>query len=104
MIFQVLKNLIIATDQVVNVVLAGHPGETISSRLGRSIGRERYFWVAPFRYAVDLLFFFDKGPNGEGHCQWSVVEEKEDFFKAYPYELWSWQINKVEIKWSSSEN
>lgn len=91
MIFQALKNLVISLDQVANVLLLGHPAETISSRLGRSIGRERYFWVAPLRHFVDLLFFFDKGPNGESHCKWSVVDEKTDFYKAYPYELWSWQ-------------
>lgn len=84
-------NYFLAIDQLINTLLMGHPDETISSRLGRTIGKERYFWVGWFRRFVDTLFFFDKGPNGEGHCQASVMPLEQQNFRTFTdYELWSW--------------
>ena len=91
---QVLRfvvNYLLAIDQLANTLLLGHPDETISSRLGRTVGKERYFWVKPFRVFVDMLFFFDKGPNGERHCQASVMPlEQQNFRTMNDYEIWSW--------------
>ena len=84
-------NYLLAIDQLVNTIMMGHPDETISSRLGRTVDKERYFWVRPFRRFVDILFFFDKGPNGEGHCEASVMPLEQQNFRTFTdYELWSW--------------
>ena len=49
-----------AIDLRGNAALSGDPQETISSRLGRAKGQERYFWVKLLRIFVDdFLFFFD---------------------------------------------
>ena len=89
---QLIYNLLIAIDQLVNTLLLGHPDETISSRLGRSMGKERYIWVKGFRIFVDTLFFFDtKGKKR--HCQKSVMRlEQKNFRKFSDYEIWSWSI------------
>jgi hypothetical protein len=85
-----LVNLFLAVDQVANTVLLGHPDETISSRLGRAIGQERYIWVKPLRILVDTLFFFDKD-----HCKNSVMPlEQQNFREMVDYELWSWCKNR----------
>ena len=83
-------NLFLAVDQCLNTLLLGHPDETISSRLGRSIGRERYFWVSYFRRFVDTLFWFDT--DGERkHCEKSVMPlEQENFRLMIDYEIWNW--------------
>lgn len=85
-------NYFLAVDQLVNTMLMGHPDETISSRLGRAhVDGYRYKWVKYFRMLVDTLFFFDKGPSGEGHCEASIMPlEQENFRKFVDYELWSW--------------
>lgn len=85
-------NYLLAIDQLANTLLMGHPDETISSRLGRA-HRDgyRYRWVKWFRATVDAMFFFDKGPNGEGHCENSIMPlEQQNFRTRTDYELWSW--------------
>ncbi len=88
---QFLYNLFIAIDQLLNTILLGHPDETLSSRLGRTIGKERYFWVKWLRVGVDTLFWWDK--DGEkGHCKKSVMPlEQRNFRKVIDYEIWSWK-------------
>jgi len=90
-VFRLIVNYLLAVDQMANTLLLGHPDETISSRLGRSADNHRYFWVDWLRKLVNVMFFFDKGPNGEGHCEKSVMPlEQENFRKFTDYELWSW--------------
>jgi hypothetical protein len=58
-------NILIAFDQLANVILGGDPDETISSRLGKahdSIGT----WA---RGVVDRIF-------GKGHCARSVEPDE----------------------------
>ena len=90
MILQLLFNIFLALDQLLNTLLLGHPDETLSSRLGRTIGKERYFWVKYLRLAVDTLFFFDK--DGEiGHCEKSIMPlEQQNFREVVDYEIWTW--------------
>ena len=87
---QFIFNYLIAIDQLANTLLLGHPDETISSRLGRSKGKERYFWVKWFRIFVDTLFFFDT--DGEKkHCEKSIMPlEQQNFRELIDYEIWSW--------------
>lgn len=88
-IFRIVVNTFIAVDQLANTILLGHPDETISSRLGRTIGKERYFWVKPLRILVDTLFWFDALP-GKGHCESSILPLEQTTFRTFDYELWSW--------------
>jgi hypothetical protein len=85
-------NYLLAIDQLWNTILMGHPDETISSRLGRAhVEGYRYKWVYWLRVAVDTLFWFDKGPNGEGHCEASIMPLEQENFRTFTdYELWSW--------------
>jgi len=90
-----LYNLFLGLDQLLNTISGGHPDETLSSRLGRTIGKERYFWVAPARVIVDTLFFFDKDYKVDGrilsHCEKSIMPlEQQNFREVADYELWSW--------------
>lgn len=93
---QFFKNYAIAIDQLVNTLLLGHPDETISSRLGRSMDKERYFWVKWLRLSVDSLFFFDykicqDTGRKKGHCEISVMPlEQENFRTMVDYEIWNW--------------
>lgn len=41
MIKKYLVNLAISIDQLANTILAGHPDETISSRMGKAIAKNR---------------------------------------------------------------
>lgn len=97
-ILRYLVNYFLAVDQLCNTLLFGHPDETISSRLGRSKGRERYFFIAPLRKLVDFLFFFDKTLDGENiihHCEKSIMPlEQENFRTMTDYEIWSWNKQK----------
>lgn len=87
--FKYAKNKALAIDQWVNSELLGHPDETISSRLGRSIGRERYWWVKLLRLFVDYvsaaLF------NDIDHCANSIMPLEQQNFENIDYEIWSWQ-------------
>lgn len=87
----------LAMDQWGNTELLGHPDETISSRLGRSIGRERYFWVKWLRIAVDAAFFFDyrvakKTGRKIKHCEKSIIHFEQETFKDLDYEIWDWNL------------
>ena len=89
-----LINMLLAFDQFMNTVFLGHPDETISSRLGRTIGNERYCWVSLFRQMVDILFFFDYAHDSKGqrigHCQKSVMPlELQTFITITEHEIWS---------------
>ena len=91
-VLRYLVNLFLGIDQLCNTVLLGHPDETISSRLGRSkVHGHKYGWVKLLRIIVDKMFFFDKGPNGEGHCENSIMPlEQENFRRFTDYEIWDW--------------
>ncbi len=91
-LLRITVNTLLAIDQLANTLLLGHPDETISSRLGRTKVRgHRYFWVKLFRVFVDTMFFFDKGPNGERHCENSIMPlEQENFRNFTDYEIWDW--------------
>ena len=95
---KIIYNVFISFDQLLNTLLLGHPDETISSRLGRSIKKEKYFWVKPLRVLVDTIFFFDTeaGMSFEGgyiirHCEKSVMPlEQQNFRELIDYEIWNW--------------
>lgn len=92
---QILFNLFLALDQLINTLLLGHPDETLSSRLGRTAGKERYFWVRYLRITVNTLFFFDVEYRTDGtiakHCEKSIMPlEQENFRTMIDYEIWSW--------------
>jgi len=95
---KIIYNIFISFDQLLNTLLLGHPDETISSRLGRSIKKEKYFWVKPLRALVDTIFFFDTeaGMSSEGgytirHCEKSVMPlEQQNFRELIDYEIWNW--------------
>ncbi len=83
-------NIFLAYDQLTNTFLLGHPDETLSSRLGRTIGKERYFWVKPARMLVDAIFFFDI-EGSKKHCEKSIMPlEQQNFREMANYEVWSW--------------
>lgn len=94
-VFRLIVNLFLAIDQLANTLLLGHPDETISSRLGRTRGKERYIWVKPFRCFVDFLFFFDTAVALDGrkiyHCEKSILPLEQQTFRDLDYELWSWE-------------
>ena len=67
--WQYIKNILIALDQVLNAIFCGACDETLSSRayrLEKDRGRK---WP---RILIDLLFFFDKN-----HCYESYLSEIE---------------------------
>lgn len=75
------KNILIAHDQLCNVVAGGWPDETISSRAFRWSRDGVRQWP---RVCIDALFFFDR--YGEKrHCQLSYESERRRF--QYPPEL-----------------
>lgn len=82
-------------DQLLNAILLGHPDETLSSRLGRTKGCERYFWVSPLREIIDMIFFFDREYLLDGrikrHCEKSIMPlEQQNFREIINYEIWGW--------------
>lgn len=89
-LLQIIFNLFLALDQLLNTLLLGHPDETLSSRLGRTINRERYFFVKPLRLFIDALFFFDKDGD-KAHCEKSIMPlEQQNFREMIDYEIWAW--------------
>jgi len=97
-LIRIITNLLLSLDQMLNTVLLGHPDETLSSRLGRTVENERYFWVKWLRVLVDFIFFFDVKYTKDGvklkHCQKSVMKlEQKNFRKFVNYEVWSWSKN-----------
>jgi len=93
-IIQFIFNLLLSIDQLANTILLGHPDETLSSRLGKAKGKEKYFWVKFFRVIIDRLFWFDKEiKKGRiiNHCEKSVMPlEQINFRETTRYEIWSW--------------
>lgn len=91
------RNIALAMDQWASTQLLGHPDETISSRLGRSIKDERYWWVKPFRIIVDVFaryVFFEKD-----HCAISVSEiEQLKMRTDKDQEIWRWNRTKVKLR------
>ena len=81
-------NLLLAVDQLANTVLLGHPDETLSSRLGRSIGQERYVWVKWFRCFVDWLFWVTV--KQKDHSLNSIIALEQQSFRNFDYEIWCW--------------
>ena len=81
-------NLLLAVDQLANTVLLGHPDETLSSRLGRSIGQERYVWVKWFRLFVDWVFLVLI--KEENHSLNSIIALEQQSFRNFDYEIWCW--------------
>jgi hypothetical protein len=65
-----VMNLLIALDQLFNVILGGNPDETISSAVGRKAIEGRK-WALIAEKVINALFWFD--PN---HCR-SRVEWEE---------------------------
>ena len=63
-----LKNILIATDQLVNAIFNGWPDETLSSRAYRWDASGKRAWP---RKLIDALLFFD--PN---HCWESFESER----------------------------
>lgn len=100
-IIRYLLNYFLSIDQVLNAILLGHPDETLSSRLGRSRSKERYFWVKYLRQLIDSLFFFDKGIDPTTgriifHCEKSILPLEQITFRTVTkYELWSWSENGI---------
>lgn len=97
-----LVNQFLAVDQAANTMFGGHPDETLSSRLGRTINNNhRYFWVKWFRQFVDLLFFWDKEVDEDigkilRHCEKSIMPlEQLNFRTVADYEVWSWSKNDI---------
>lgn len=84
--------LLLAVDQLVNVLLLGFPDETISGRCGRAMASGNAKWFVPALTAlIDEMFyawFLEKN-----HCKNSL--EPEDRFTERR-ELWAWQ--KVSTK------
>lgn len=69
------KQLLIAIDQVLNVLLGGLADETLSARAHRMrMKRQKYWgWTADF---IDLLFFWQKDEQGKrNHCERSYESE-----------------------------
>lgn len=60
-------NLLISIDQLANVILGGHPDETISSRLGKKKREGDKF----SEVACGVLDVFD-----ENHCTKSIEEDE----------------------------
>ena len=94
-LLQIIFNLFLAIDQMLNAILLGHPDETLSSRLGRTRGCERYFWVSPLRVIINTIFFFDVEYLLDGrikrHCEKSIMPlEQQNFREFVDYEIWSW--------------
>lgn len=62
-----MKNLLIAIDQLLNVLAGGYPDETLSARAWRWSLQGRREWP---RLVIDGLFFWEPG-----HCEASYRSE-----------------------------
>lgn len=65
-----LLNLAIAMDQVANVLLAGEPDETLSSRAHRMRAKRHRYWGWTAN-AIDRVFFWQAG-----HCEAAFLAEQ----------------------------
>lgn len=70
MIKRYLIQLLIAIDQLINVLLFGYADETLSSRAWRSYEKGKIFGKI-FKPLIDTLFFFQKN-----HCYESYLFER----------------------------
>jgi len=66
-------NLLLALDQLLNAIMGGSCDETLSSRTYRMacIERQRKWpgkWCK-FEKLINTLFYKDRGPLGQYHCQ-----------------------------------
>lgn len=68
---QYFLQLLLALDQLGNVILGGMADETLSSRAYRAWLKQRMFglWFKPL---IDILFFWQ-----EDHCYHSYLSEKK---------------------------
>lgn len=82
---QFLYNLLLGSDQFLNVLLLGDPDESLSGRTGRAIlsGRPKWF-VIGFEKSIDKLAYVLVGEID--HCKNAVEPEERPLEK----ELWSW--------------
>ena len=64
-----IKNILIALDQVLNTIFAGSCDETLSSRAWRLEQERGRKWP---RFLIDAILFFDKD-----HCHQSYLSEIE---------------------------
>lgn len=82
-IFLYIFFLLIALDQLLNVILGGFPDETISSRCYRKSDESSVAKVC--RYVLDFIF----SPWGKNHCEEAFKSElnrkhySEEFGKTY---------------------
>ena len=67
--WQYIKNVLIAFDQVLNAIFCGMPDETLSARAFRLEKERGRKWP---RILIDLLLWFDKD-----HCHQSYISEIE---------------------------
>lgn len=67
--WQYIKNILIALDQLLNTVFNGMPDETLSARAWRLEQERGRKWP---RILIDLLLFFEKD-----HCYQSYLSEIE---------------------------
>lgn len=81
--------LLLALDQLANVLLLGFPDESISGRLGRAHMSGRPKWYAQYgKVLVDWIF----SPFEKDHCVASV-EFEDNFDKRF--ELWCWHYKNT---------
>lgn len=73
-VFKYLFNVLIAIDQLFNVLLLnGKPDHTISGRVGyKSLTTGKWYWLL-LEKAINTLFFFDKD-----HCRTSIEWDEVD--------------------------
>ena len=67
--WQYIKNLLIALDQLLNALFGGWPDSTLSARAYRLEQERGRKWP---RVLIDTLFFFDRD-----HCYQSYLSEIE---------------------------
>lgn len=67
--WQYIKNILIALDQLLNAIFAGSCDETMSSRAYRLEKERGRKWP---RFLIDAILFFDKD-----HCYQSYLSEIE---------------------------
>lgn len=67
--WQYIKNILIALDQLLNAIFQGEPDETLSSRAWRLEQERGRKWP---RILIDLLLWFDKD-----HCHQAYLSEIE---------------------------
>lgn len=72
-----IRQILIAIDQLLNTLLGGRADETLSARAHRMRLKQQrvWWWLAG---AIDLLFFWQVDENGKRHhCYQSYLSEKE---------------------------